>query len=60
MRTVTVIGVVASALVPSSHDLCTRVWSRYREPVEKLWIRCVKGRRTLEDAIDGVVSAIPR
>jgi hypothetical protein len=46
--------------IPSSIDLFTRAWPRYREPVEKYWIPYVNGQGTLEDAIDHVVAAIPR
>ena len=46
--------------VPSSVDLFTRVWPKYREPIEKYWIAYLHGQGTLEDAIDKVVDAIPR
>ena len=46
--------------VPSSIDLFTRAWPRYREPVEKNWLPYLDGQGTLEDAIDHIVAAIPR
>jgi hypothetical protein len=46
--------------VPYSEDLFTRVWSKYREPVEKHWFTYLNGQGTLETAIDNVVAAIPR
>lgn len=46
--------------VPSSEDLFTRAWPKYREPVEKHWIAYLKGQGTLETAIDNIVAAIPR
>jgi hypothetical protein len=49
-----------AAYVPSSVDLFTRAWPRYREPIEKYWIAYLNGEGTLEDAIDKVVAAIPR
>jgi hypothetical protein len=44
--------------VPSSVDLFTRVWPKYREPVEKFWIAYLNGEGTLEQAIDKIVVAI--
>lgn len=49
-----------SAYVPSSDDLFTRVWPKYREPIETYWLAYVRGRGTLEDAIDKVINAIPQ
>jgi hypothetical protein len=46
--------------VPSSDDLFTRAWPKYREPVEKHWFAYFKGQGTLETAIDNIVAAIPR
>jgi len=47
--------------VPYSEDLFTRVWSKYREPVEKHWFAYLNGQQgTLETAIDNIVAAIPR
>jgi hypothetical protein len=46
--------------VPSSVDLFTRAWPRYREPVEKYWIAYLNGQGTLEEAIDKVVNEIPK
>jgi len=46
--------------VPSSKDLFTRVWPKYRAPVEKYWFAYLDGKGTLEQAIDEVVAAIPR
>ncbi len=49
-----------AAYVPSSVDLFTRAWPKYREPVEGYWIAYLNGQGTLEDAIDKVVAALPR
>jgi hypothetical protein len=46
--------------IPSSEDLFTRVWPKYREPIEKHWFAYLNGQGTLEEAIDKVVEAIPR
>lgn len=46
--------------VPTSEDLFTRAWPKYREPIEKYWIPYLNGQGTLEEAIDKVVAAIPR
>ena len=43
---------------PASIDLFTRVWQRYREPIEKYWIPYVRGQGNLEDSIDRVVGAL--
>lgn len=45
--------------VPSSVDLFTRAWPRYRAPVEKYWLPYLNGQGTLEEAIDRIVAAIP-
>ncbi len=45
---------------PSSVDLFTRAWPQYREPIETHWIPYLAGKGTLEEAIDKVVSAVPR
>ncbi len=44
--------------VPSSVDLFTRAWPKYREPVDRYRIPYVDGNGTLEQAIDAVVAAI--
>jgi hypothetical protein len=44
--------------VPSSVDLFTRAWPKYREAVEKFWLPYVSGEGTLESAVDKVVGAI--
>jgi hypothetical protein len=44
--------------VPSSEDLFTRVWPKYRKPIEEHWIAYVNGKGTLEKALDSVVAAI--
>lgn len=44
--------------VPSSEDMFTRVWPKYREPIAKYWIPYVEGRGTLEEAIDQIVEAV--
>ena len=49
-----------TSFVPSSADLFTRAWPRYREPVENHWIAYLNGQGTLEEAIERVVAAIPR
>lgn len=50
----------APQYVPTSEDLFTRVWPKYREPIKKYWFAYLDGQGTLEDAIDKVVDAIPR
>ncbi len=50
----------AAQYVPSSEDLFTRAWPKYRKPVETYWFAYLDGQGTLEDAIDKVVEAIPR
>lgn len=45
---------------PSSVDLFTRAWPQYREPIETHWMPYLSGQGTLEEAIDGVVAAVPR
>ena len=50
----------ATNYVPYSEDLFTRVWSKYRDPVEKHWFAYLNGQGTLETAIDNIVAAIPR
>ena len=42
--------------VPFSEDLLTRVWSMYREPIERHWIPYLDGEGTLDAAIRSVVS----
>lgn len=49
-----------SDYVPSSEDLFTRAWPKYRQPIETYWIPYLQGQGTLEDAIDKVVGSIPR
>ena len=46
--------------VPSSEDLFTRVWPKYRAPVEGYWFAYLDGKGTLEQAIDRIVAAIPQ
>ncbi|HVS32179.1 MAG TPA: hypothetical protein VMS98_12080, partial [Thermoanaerobaculia bacterium] len=46
------------AFVPSSKDLFTRVWPRYREPIEKFWNPYLSGSGTLEEAIERIVAAL--
>lgn len=46
--------------VPFSQDMFTRAWATYREAVQTHWIPYLNGQGTLEDAIAGVVAAIPR
>lgn len=43
--------------VPSSRDMLTRVWPKYREPIEKHWLPYLSGTGTLEEAIEKVVAA---
>ncbi|MGH9382921.1 MAG: hypothetical protein ACRD2N_01305 [Vicinamibacterales bacterium] len=50
----------ATNFVPSSLDLFTRAWPKYREPVEKYWIAYLNGQGSLEEAIDSVVASIAR
>jgi hypothetical protein len=44
--------------VPSSEDLFTRVWPRYRAAVDKHWLPYLDGKGTLEEAIDRIVADI--
>ncbi len=44
--------------VPSSEDLFTRVWPKYRGPIETYWFAYLRGHGTLEEAIDKVVREI--
>ncbi len=46
--------------VPSSDDLFTRVWPKYRGPIEKYWIAYIDGQGTLESAIEHVVEEVSR
>lgn len=48
----------AGHYVPSSNDLFTRVWPRYREAVEKHWHAYLRGSGTLEEAIERIVAAV--
>ncbi|MCI0617400.1 hypothetical protein L0244_30880 [bacterium] len=48
-----------TTFVPSSDDLFTRAWPKYREPIEKYWFAYLSGEGTLEEAIDKIVDAIP-
>jgi hypothetical protein len=45
--------------VPLSTELFKRSWPQYREPIEKYWLPYLNGHGTLEEAIDGIVAAIP-
>jgi hypothetical protein len=47
-----------SDFVPSSDDMLTRVWAKYREPIRKFWIPYVHGQGTLAGAIDEVLGAL--
>jgi hypothetical protein len=49
-----------SNFVPSSEDLFTRAWPKYRQPVEKYWYAYLNGEGTLEEAIARIVAEIPR
>jgi hypothetical protein len=44
--------------VPSSEDLFTRVWPKYRAAIEKYWYPYLGGEGTLEEAIDKIVAAV--
>jgi hypothetical protein len=46
------------AFVPSSVDLFTRVWPRYRKPIEDHWHPYLAGEGTLETAIDRIVASV--
>lgn len=48
----------ATAFVPSSVDLFSRVWPKYREAFEKDWLPYLAGSGTLEEAIDKLVVAV--
>jgi hypothetical protein len=50
----------AAQYVPTSEDLFTRAWPKYREPIQKYWFAYLDGQGTLADAIDKVVDAISR
>ena len=47
----------ANAYQPSSQDMFTRVWPKYREPIETLWYPYLSGSGTLEEAIEKIVAA---
>jgi hypothetical protein len=49
-----------SGFVPSSEELLTRAWPKYREPIEKNWYPYLSGQGTLEQAIDKIVAAIQK
>ena len=40
------------------HDLLTRAWPKYREPIEQFWRPYLSGRGTLEEAIEKIVAAV--
>lgn len=42
----------------SGDELMTRLWPKYREPIEKHWFPYLGGQGTLEEAVDRVVEAI--
>ena len=48
----------ANAYVPSSKDMFTRVWPKYRQPIETFWYPYLSGEGTLEEAIEKVVAAV--
>ncbi len=43
---------------PSTEDMFTRVWPKYREPIETYWYPYLSGKGTIEEAIEKVVAAI--
>lgn len=43
---------------PSAEDLLTRVWPRYREPIEKYWYPYLDGTGTLEETMGKIVEAV--
>jgi hypothetical protein len=47
-----------TAFVPSSDDLFTRAWPRFRKPIEKYWFAYLDGQGTLEEAVDKIVAGI--
>jgi hypothetical protein len=47
-----------ASYVPASNDMLTRVWPRYRQPIERHWLPYLAGQGTLPDAIEKVVGAI--
>jgi len=49
-----------AGFVPSSEELLTRAWPKYREPIEKNWYPYLSGQGTLEEAIDKIVASIPK
>ena len=44
--------------VPSSNDMFTRVWPKYRQAIETYWYPYLSGSGTLEDAIAKIVAAV--
>jgi hypothetical protein len=46
-----------AARAPRADDLFTRVWPKYREPIEKFWYPYLSGTGTLEAAIEKIVAA---
>lgn len=47
-----------AAFTPSSEDLFTRVWPKYRQPIETFWYPYLSGTGTLEEAIEKIVAAV--
>ena len=43
---------------PLAEDLLTRVWPKYREPVERHWYPYLNGTGTLEEAVEKIVAAV--
>jgi hypothetical protein len=44
--------------VPSSEDLFTRVWPKYRAAVDKYWLPYLRGEGTLEEAVARIVAEV--
>jgi hypothetical protein len=48
----------AAAFTPSTEDMFTRVWPKYRKPIETFWYPYLSGAGTLDEAIGKIVAAL--
>jgi hypothetical protein len=47
-----------ASYVPASNDMLSKVWPKYREPIETHWLPYLSGKGTLQEAIEKVVATI--